>query len=266
MKKVMVTGSTGFIGRHVIPILLEKGYDVYALYNKTKYLIDSENFHYRYCNLMFKEDIMSVMQDVKPDSLIHLAWYVNPKDYWTSDYNYDFVAASLNLLKEFYAIGGSNVAFAGTAIEFSSLGKDTIYGTCKRNLRNLYLKYCETHDMHGSWGFINYVYGPGDYETKIVPSLIRGMVSNNPIIIKDPYTHFNYTYVKDVANAFVDMIEHKYIVEVINILESTTVTIKDLEKVIEHTLNPEIEINPSLKFLEEPMKETVKYYTQKLKI
>ena len=35
-KKVLLTGASGFIGRHVLDSLINQGYEVYAVYNSTK--------------------------------------------------------------------------------------------------------------------------------------------------------------------------------------------------------------------------------------
>ncbi|MBI4424212.1 MAG: GDP-mannose 4,6-dehydratase [Elusimicrobia bacterium] len=31
MKRVLITGATGFIGRHLVPQLLERGYEVHGI-------------------------------------------------------------------------------------------------------------------------------------------------------------------------------------------------------------------------------------------
>ena len=78
MKKVLVTGATGFIGSHVINELLEKDYNVVATstsrekamtanwYNKVEYIpLDLKT-------LVTDVDYYSFLD--KPDLLIHLAW------------------------------------------------------------------------------------------------------------------------------------------------------------------------------------------------
>src|SRR5882757_5346244 len=78
MKKILVTGATGFIGNYVIDQLLQRGYDIIATssslnkakeakwYRQVKYIpFDLENVnenenYYSYFN--------------NPDALIHLAW------------------------------------------------------------------------------------------------------------------------------------------------------------------------------------------------
>lgn len=36
MKKVVVTGGSGWIGKYVVHSLIQKGYEVHATYNKNK--------------------------------------------------------------------------------------------------------------------------------------------------------------------------------------------------------------------------------------
>ena len=67
--KVLVTGSSGLIGSQVVKDLLEKNYVVYSCYNSTK----PECGIPTNLNLLNKNEIDSVLTEIKPDSIIHLA-------------------------------------------------------------------------------------------------------------------------------------------------------------------------------------------------
>ena len=55
---------------------------------------------------------------IRPEVLIHLAWYAEHGKYWTSPENVRWVEASLALLRGFAAAGGRRVVMAGTCAEY----------------------------------------------------------------------------------------------------------------------------------------------------
>ena len=63
MKTILITGGTGFIGSHIVAILLEKGYEVIildSLINSSKKVI---------------EKIKRLLNNLKPNSQINLKFY-----------------------------------------------------------------------------------------------------------------------------------------------------------------------------------------------
>src|SRR3990172_4827459 len=105
MKRVLLTGATGFIGRHCLPILLEKGYEVHAVSSKA----DEKNhpdIQWHQANLSVPEQGTNLMAEVQPSHLLHFAWYVEPGKCWDSLENFQWVQASLNLLRAFLKYGG----------------------------------------------------------------------------------------------------------------------------------------------------------------
>lgn len=204
---VLVTGATGFIGKHAIDILRDRNVNTIALFNNTKPELEDakSSICWLRCDITNQKQLANLISTNNPTKLIHLAWYVNPVDYWTSIKNYDFLMASMNLLRLFEQNGGKRVIFAGTAAEFH--GTRTEYTNCKRILRELMLAYCKSTNIHGSWGSINYVFGPGDYTSKLVPQIIKTAMDGKLLELKYPKQFTNYLYVRDVARKFVELLD-----------------------------------------------------------
>ena len=68
MTKILVTGSAGLIGRQVVKDLVKNNFDVYSGYNKTK----PEFGMPIHLDLTKKAKIISVLEKIKPDIIIHL--------------------------------------------------------------------------------------------------------------------------------------------------------------------------------------------------
>lgn len=79
--KVLVSGASGFIGSHIIPCLVEKGYDVWALerYVTGRYA-NPKNVKTVFGDLREYFTMKNIIRQVQPDFVIHLA-AISPVSY-----------------------------------------------------------------------------------------------------------------------------------------------------------------------------------------
>jgi nucleoside-diphosphate-sugar epimerase len=77
MKKVLVTGGAGFIGRHVLPALAARGFEVHTADLR---LVEQSVVRIRHhqCDLLDAAQIRDLMTAVRPSHLLHLAWFAEP--------------------------------------------------------------------------------------------------------------------------------------------------------------------------------------------
>jgi nucleoside-diphosphate-sugar epimerase len=71
-RKIIITGSSGFIGRWVVDQLKREGYQVIGLDKESSSFPASLNEHI-VCNILDRPALISEFQRVSPDALIHLA-------------------------------------------------------------------------------------------------------------------------------------------------------------------------------------------------
>ncbi len=98
MKRVLVTGANGFIGRQCLPLLLAKGYEVHAV-SRQDVGQSSPGVVWHNCNLLESASRGHLVTQVKPEYLLHLAWYAVPGKFWESPENTEWVRASLDLFR-----------------------------------------------------------------------------------------------------------------------------------------------------------------------
>ncbi|HEY3272822.1 MAG TPA: NAD(P)-dependent oxidoreductase [Methanocella sp.] len=216
MKRVLVTGGSGFIGQHALPYLVEKGYEVHCVTSGAPRKESAVQWHR--ADLFSESECREIFRSVKPSHLLHFAWYTEPGKYWTSEKNLEWVRASLDILKNFKASGGTRATFAGTCAEydrnfgFCSEGitpcvPDTLYGTCKNSLRQMASSYSELNHVSFSWGRIFFLYGPGEHPSRLVSSVIRSLLRNEEAKCTHGDQIRDFLHAEDVASAFAALLD-----------------------------------------------------------
>jgi nucleoside-diphosphate-sugar epimerase len=209
MKRVLVTGATGFIGKHTLPHLAAAGYEVHAVGSRDADLLNEQS----------RRELMS---RVKPSHLLHLAWHVPPGKYWTSLENVRWLQASLDLLVAFAAEGGQRVVSAGTCAEYSWEGDGicredetplepvSLYGVSKDALRRMQESLARQLGLSQAWGRIFFPYGRFEPEGRLVPSVIRSILAGEPARCSHGRQVRDFMYVDDAARAFVVLLDSSY--------------------------------------------------------
>lgn len=89
MKKIIITGFSGFVSRHFLDYLYEnkKEYDVLgADINEPKFNMDDYsdvlNVSFKQCNMLDEEAVMSMVKEFQPDYVLHLAAFSSVAYSW----------------------------------------------------------------------------------------------------------------------------------------------------------------------------------------
>ncbi|MDT3699658.1 MAG: NAD(P)-dependent oxidoreductase [Thermincola sp.] len=235
MKKVLVTGATGFIGRHTLRTLIEHDFDVHAVTSgKLTPAIPGCRWHR--ADLLDHEQIKNLLKGVQPAYLLHLAWDVTPGEYWTSIKNFSWVQASLELLHSFQEQGGQRVVMAGTCAEYdwshgycreliTPIVPATTYGICKHSLQVMLEAFIRETGISSAWGRVFLIYGPQEYPVRLIPSVIRSLLRGEPARCTHGSQIRDFLYVQDVADAFAALLESD-VSGPVNIASGQPVTIK----------------------------------------
>ena len=251
MKKVLLTGATGFIGRHSILPLLKKNYEVHAVHNNSKPTDYDFNLHWHQVNLLDNNQIIGLLIDVKPTHLLHFAWYAVPGKYMTSPENFRWVQTSLMLLQEFASRGGQRVVMVGTCLEYDGqygycsenstpLVPATPYGKCKHALQQILDAFSSVYGLSSAWGRIFYLYGSYEPPTRLVSSVINALLQKQPAKCSHGEQIRDFLHVQDVANAFVTLLDSE-LTGVMNIGSGNPISIKNLVTTIAHKIGqPEL--------------------------
>ena len=100
MKRVLLTGASGFIGQHAIAPLIARGYDIHAVSSSPRETA-SPSMRCHRTNLLDAAALAHLMQQIQPTHLLHFAWYAEPGGFWRSSENFRWLEASIGLLRYF---------------------------------------------------------------------------------------------------------------------------------------------------------------------
>ncbi|MFZ5806663.1 MAG: NAD-dependent epimerase/dehydratase family protein [Verrucomicrobiota bacterium] len=238
MKKALLTGARGFIGRQAIPFLLERGYEVHAV-GRTEQNISNVIFHA--CDLL-NDDAQKLISKIKATHWLHFAWYVTPGKFWSSPENVTWTTASMRLFEHFAEAGGKRIMAAGTCAEYdwkhdflseikTPLLPHTLYGMAKNSLREMIQKASAQTGISFAWGRIFFLYGPHEAKGRLVSELITKLLRNEPAPCTHGKQERDFMHVTDVARAFVETLESDH-EGAVNIASGKTVTIAEVAQTI----------------------------------
>src|SRR5258706_1738280 len=117
MKRVLVTGARGFIGRRTLPLLSTHGFEVHAVTSREIVPGDPKVTWHR-ADLLDGRQIDSLIATIAPTHLLHLAWIATPGSYQTSAENLRWLEAGIHLTRSFSITGGKRLVAAGSCAEY----------------------------------------------------------------------------------------------------------------------------------------------------
>jgi len=222
VRRVLVTGASGFVGRHAVEALLDRGFEVHALARTPPQQLAAEPAAQRAvwhaADLLDGAATAAVIRSVRPSHLLHLAWYVEHGRFWNAAENLDWVAASLALLRRFHAEGGTRVVCAGTCAEYdwsgeccderTQLAPASLYGVSKNALRTIVEEYARSTRLSAAWGRIFFTYGPGEAPERIIAAAARALVRGEGFTCSAGTQVRDFLYVEDVATAFAALLDN----------------------------------------------------------
>ncbi len=213
--RVLVTGAAGFIGRWAVAALRELGFDVHAVGRPMRPGV--ENWHQ--ADLLDAKARSALIRTVKPDHLLHTAWFTGHKRFWTAPQNVDWLVASLDLLAEFAAVDGRRAVLVGSCAEYDWAGSDTepwredrpchpatLYGQAKHDVAQQAASLAASRGISFAWGRVFTPIGLYEEPERLVPSVIRALLAGQRATTGPGDLVRDFLDVRDAGYAFARLV------------------------------------------------------------
>lgn len=253
---VLVTGATGFIGRHVVQALLGRGFAVTAMARNRDRAREFEWYPsvsfltYDICGR--ESDPVQVFGPA--DAVVHLAWQGLP-DYQERFHVEDNLPANYQFLKSLVTAGYDRLLVAGTCLEYGMqsgcLSEETEtcpttpYGVAKDALRKSLQSLQREIPFDLQWARLFYTYGEGQNPASLLAQLDRAIDRGDTSFDMSGGEQLrDYLPVSEVAARLAWLVEHSEITGSINICSGKPISVRELveSRVAERGANIELNL------------------------
>tara|TARA_B100001057_G_scaffold500603_1_gene616591 strand:+ start:2494 stop:3516 length:1023 start_codon:yes stop_codon:yes gene_type:complete len=226
MKKIVVTGGSGFIGTNLVNYLINKKYFVINIdkltYSSNTYLknkLPKNNYKFFKLDINNKKKFRSILNKYKPECIFNLAAETHvdrsidlPKQFINSN-----ILGVFNILELIRDFNKKN-----KKIKLIHVSTDEVYGDIKKNKSSekypynpsspysaskasadhLIKSYVRTYNLPAIISNCCNNYGPFQFPEKLIPKMISNILSNKPLpVYARGQNSREWIYVKDHCDA-----------------------------------------------------------------
>lgn len=218
LRRIFVTGATGFIGSRMVNALLSEGYVIGALIragsDPSRLGSSSGNLSLFIGDVRDSESVFGSIGEFKPDAVIHLVTY----------YAVEHASADIGVMVDTNVKGTINLLEAAKMHKvkfFVNTSTCAVYEQIERPIReddrinpqNLYAVtklqaeeacrfYALNYGVYGMTLRLFPPYGPGDHERRLIPYVIRSLLGGRSPALTTGNQTWDFVFVDDIVRAY----------------------------------------------------------------
>jgi UDP-glucose 4-epimerase len=218
MKRIIVTGATGFVGANLTRRLVRDGHEVHLLIreecNPWRIKDIYPDVHLHKTDINDKELLTSIVGGIKPEWIFHIAVYGAYS--WQTDLDQMIrtnIVGTVNLIEACLKTGFESFVNTGTSSEYGYkdhtpketefLEPNSNYAVTKAS-STMFCRYIsQSRRIHIPTLRLYSVYGPFEQPGRLIPTLaIESLAGKLPPLVKPEIGH-DFVFIEDVINAYI---------------------------------------------------------------
>ena len=219
MKKAVVTGANGFIGRYLVKELIKNDIEVIAVIrNESNYSsnVDSKGVNIVCCDLSEIRTLPDLIKCRDIDTFYHLAWAgISGQSRGESSVQMMNAIYTADAVRSARNIGCMRFIGAGSIMEKETIacinsdgnkpGLGYNYGAGKFAAHCLSKTISADVGIDHLWAIITNAYGVGEISPRFINTTIRSIISNKAMKFTAATQNYDFIYITDVAKALYDI-------------------------------------------------------------
>ncbi len=204
--RVLVTGASGFVGRNILSNLAEV--EVHAVSRHPQ----EGGGRWHVADLLDPEACRAMIDRVRPDVLVHVAWETEHGVFWEAESNLQWLEGGKVLFSAMRSIPGARIVGVGTCAEYPALDHAaeetevtgtpaTLYGRAKREL----LEHLQGLGMPYAWARVFHAFGPDENPHRFVPQVARALIAGEPANCSSGVQIRDFMDVRDLGRAIAEL-------------------------------------------------------------
>jgi nucleoside-diphosphate-sugar epimerase len=169
------------------------------------------------CDLDDEPRLASLLRELRPEAVVHLAWFTAHGAYWSAPDNLGCVTSGLSLLRLAAEHGCRRFVGAGTCAEYdwrhallvertTPCVPHTLYGAAKLALFLVAERFAQTAGLSLAWARYGFLFGPDEAPGRLVTGAIRALAAGTDFACSAGAQIRDFIHADDAAEATVALL------------------------------------------------------------
>ena len=264
MEKILVTGSSGFIGMHLCRELLNDGYIVWGIDNMNDYydlslkearlkqLCDYDRFTFNKIDITNLQDVANVIKKFKPEKVVNLAAQAGVRYSVTNPHAYiqTNIAGFTNVIESCKNYNVSGLIYASSSSVYGGNEKIpfsvddrvdkpiSVYAVSKKSNELIANVYSHLYGLHTTGLRLFTVYGPWGRPDMAMYIFANKIINGEKIqLFNHGKMQRDFTFIDDIVDGIKASIKQNYPCEIFNLGNNHCEDLIDMISYIENELS-----------------------------
>ena len=202
-KKIIISGSTGFIGKNLVPVLNEE-----KLLFFSRYSFKDKNKPSLY---NIKSEPVSISEILNKEiTLLHLATHYSVNEGEREQIYSANISFGENILNSLKEVNLKKIVYTNTMFNFyeNEKLKNCYYSETKKQFSEIIQSFSEEKSINYEEIYLDNTFGKTDNRKKIISEIARCVSSNEENPIKNPDNRINILYIRDIVKRLIYAIDN----------------------------------------------------------